>query len=69
MHSNPFEATDGEFVALKNDEGQFSLWPTTIPVPAGWVAQTEPMPRESCLEYIEQHWRDLRPNSVMAEPT
>ncbi|MBE1162048.1 MbtH family protein [Dyella acidiphila] len=66
MHSNPFEATDGEFIALMNDEGQYSLWPTSIPVPAGWAAQTAPMSRENCLGYIEQHWTDMRPNSLVA---
>lgn len=66
MHSNPFEATDGQFIALKNDEGQYSLWPIAIPTPAGWVAQTAPMSRENCLVYIEQNWTDLRPNSLIA---
>jgi MbtH protein len=66
MQSNPFEANDGEFVALKNEEGQYSLWPTAIPVPAGWTAQTAPMPRETCLGYIEQNWTDMRPNSLIA---
>lgn len=35
--TNPFEDPDGTYVALINDEGQHSLWPAFIEVPAGWA--------------------------------
>jgi len=34
--SNPFDDDGGTFVALINDEGQYSLWPTFADVPDGW---------------------------------
>ena len=36
MVSNPFEDPDANYFVLINDEGQHSLWPEFIEVPAGW---------------------------------
>src|SRR4051812_26948211 len=36
MATNPFEDENGTYVVLVNDEGQHSLWPAYIDVPAGW---------------------------------
>lgn len=33
--TNPFEDADDTYLALVNDEGQYSLWPAFIEVPAG----------------------------------
>ncbi len=33
--TNPFDDEDGEFLVLVNDEGQHSLWPAQLAVPAG----------------------------------
>ncbi|MEW9513663.1 MbtH family protein [Streptomyces bacillaris] len=62
---NPFEDENGTFSVLKNDEGQHSLWPAAQPVPAGWHAAHGPDTRESCLRYVEEHWTDLRPASLV----
>ncbi|MCW7946081.1 protein mbtH [Streptomyces hygroscopicus] len=63
--SNPFEDNDGEYLALVNDEGQYSLWPAYIDVPTGWSIAHEKAARQVCLDYIEAQWTDLRPRSVM----
>jgi MbtH protein len=56
---------DGDaYLALVNDEGQYSLWNKSIPTPAGWVVEGVPMTREECLEFIERSWGDMRPKSV-----
>jgi hypothetical protein len=34
--TNPFDDDNGTFIALINDEGQYSLWPTFADVPDGW---------------------------------
>jgi len=62
--SNPFEAEDGIFHALVNDEGQHSLWPNFIDTPAGWRIIHGPHSRAACLEYIEKNWTDMRPVSL-----
>jgi len=66
MQTNPFEAVDGNFLALMNDEGQFSLWPNFATVPPGWNVQFGPTSRDSCLTYIEENWTDMRPRSTAA---
>nr|WP_308431607.1 MbtH family NRPS accessory protein [Streptomyces lucensis] len=62
--SNPFENEEGGFLVLVNDEAQFSLWPAPIGVPGGWATVLESDSRQECLEYIDKHWRDVRPKSL-----
>jgi uncharacterized protein YbdZ (MbtH family) len=62
--TNPFEAEDGVFHVLVNDEGQHSLWPTFIDVPAGWRIVHNSDTRTACLQFVEKHWIDLRPKSL-----
>ncbi|MFI6133642.1 MbtH family protein [Micromonospora sp. NPDC051141] len=63
--TNPFEDPDGRFVVLVNDEDQHSLWPTFADVPAGWRVVHGEDTRESCLAYVEEHWTDMRPRSLV----
>ena len=65
--TNPFDDPDGQFLVLVNDEEQYSLWPQTLAVPAGWTAVHGPDGRQACLEYVEEHWTDLRPRSARPE--
>ncbi|WP_329570496.1 MbtH family protein [Kitasatospora sp. NBC_01266] len=65
--ANPFENDDAQYCVLVNDEGQHSLWPAAIEVPAGWVARFGPSPREACLAHVEENWTDMRPLSLVRE--
>ncbi|MCQ8773164.1 MbtH family protein [Streptomyces telluris] len=65
MSSNPFEDPDGAYLVLVNDEGQHSLWPSFADVPAGWRTALEETTREAALEYVETHWTDMRPKSLV----
>ncbi|GAB2609646.1 MbtH family protein [Streptomyces capparidis] len=62
--TNPFEDKDAAYLVLVNDEDQHSLWPAFAEVPAGWTVAFGEAPREACLEYVEEHWTDLRPKSL-----
>jgi MbtH protein len=62
---NPFDDPDGTYLALMNDEGQYSLWPAFDEVPAGWTIVNPQDSREACLDYINQHWTDMRPRSLI----
>ena len=62
--TNPFDDPEGRFLVLTNDEGQHSLWPLQVDVPAGWTRVFGEDTREACLAYVEQHWTDLRPLSL-----
>jgi MbtH protein len=64
---NPFDDPDGTFLVLVNDEEQHSLWPGSLPVPAGWTAVHGADTRQACLDYVEKNWTDLRPRSARRE--
>ncbi|MBV6699344.1 MbtH family protein [Kitasatospora aureofaciens] len=66
MSTNPFENADGRYLVLVNDEGQHSLWPAALAVPAGWDTAHGPDTRQSALDHIEANWTDMRPRSLAA---
>jgi MbtH protein len=63
--TNPFEDENGTYHVLINEEGQHSLWPTFIDVPQGWTIIHKSDTRAACLEFINQHWTDMRPKSLI----
>lgn len=66
MSANPFEQEDGVYLVLVNAERQHSLWPAAIVVPSGWTPVHGGATRQACLDYVEAHWTDLRPASLVA---
>ncbi|MFE9674323.1 MbtH family protein [Streptomyces sp. NPDC006259] len=66
MSTNPFDDTEGRFLVLVNDEGQYSLWPSFADVPGGWSVALPENTRQACLDFVESHWTDLRPRSLAA---
>lgn len=67
MMSNPFEHNDQEYVILRNDEGQFSLWPSFKETPDGWTIVGPRGQRGECLTWIDRMWTDMRPLSLVRE--
>lgn len=65
--TNPFEDDNAKYLVLINDEGQHSLWPSFIDVPRGWDIVHGADSRQSCLDYVNQHWTDMRPRSLVKE--
>jgi MbtH protein len=63
--SNPFEDENATYRVLMNDEGQHSLWPSFAEIPDGWRVVHEEDSRQACLDYVEEHWTDMRPNSLI----
>lgn len=61
---NLFDDPEGRFLVLVNDEEQHSLWPSRRAAPAGWRIVHGEDSRQACLDYVEQHWTDLRPLST-----
>ena len=66
--TNPFERDDIRYRVLVNHEGQHSLWPEVIEMPAGWRKVFGEDSREACLSYIEEAWPDIRPASLIERP-
>lgn len=65
MSTNPFDNPDGTYLVVVNDEGQHSLWPAFIEVPAGWTVVQQETDRQSALDYVERNWVDMRPTSLI----
>ncbi|KAA9373322.1 MbtH family protein [Microbispora cellulosiformans] len=65
--TNPFEDESALYLVLVNDEGQHSLWPQFAEIPQGWVAVCGPDNRDVCRAYVEKHWTDLRPRSLVRQ--
>lgn len=63
--ANPFDDHGGHFLVLVNRENQHSIWPEFAQVPAGWNAAFGPESKEACLGYVEEHWIDMRPRSLI----
>jgi MbtH protein len=64
--TNPFEEHKSTYTVLVNDEGQHSLWPSDIDVPRGWRVAHGADSRQACLDYVNKHWTDMRPLSLIA---
>ncbi|NTY61250.1 MbtH family NRPS accessory protein [Mycolicibacterium sphagni] len=64
MSTNPFDAEDGRFYVLVNDEEQHSLWPAFAEIPAGWRVVFGEALRGECVKFVEQNWSDMRPRSL-----
>jgi MbtH protein len=64
--TNPFDDDEGHFLVLRNGEGQHSLWPSFAEVPGGWTVVHSEDTRAGCLAYVEEHWTDIRPASLIA---
>ncbi|WP_433549065.1 MbtH family protein [Streptomyces sp. CA-294286] len=62
----PFEDMNGTYLVLCNEEGQHSLWPAELDVPGGWATVHGPAAYAACVEYVEEHWVDMRPRSLAA---
>jgi MbtH protein len=65
--TNPFEDENGEYLVLVNHEGQYSLWPVFLDVPAGWTVTGPRGKRSACLTWIDEHWTDMRPLSLVRQ--
>ncbi|RUL78901.1 MbtH family protein [Dyella choica] len=63
--TNPFDDEKHSFFVLVNHEGQHSLWPQFAQIPAGWEPVFGPDARQPCLDYVEAHWQDMRPRSLV----
>jgi MbtH protein len=64
--TSPFEDPDARYLVVVNHELQHALWPAFADLPAGWSVALPAASRQECLAYVERHWTDLRPASLIA---
>jgi MbtH protein len=62
---NPFDDLEASYLVVVNDESQHALWPVFAEVPAGWTVALAATSRQDCLDYVERHWTDMRPKSLI----
>lgn len=53
-----------QFQVLRNDQHQHALWPAHLTPPAGWEKMFGPHERHACVDYVRQHWTDMRPRAL-----
>ena len=63
--TNPFDNPTGTFVVLVNDEGEHSLWSAGMQPPAGWSVAHASGTLQSCVDYVNTHWTDMRPRTLL----
>ncbi|MCC5575690.1 MULTISPECIES: MbtH family protein [Microtetraspora] len=56
--------TDDHFLVVRNDEEQYSIWPSGRTLPAGWHDAGFSGAKQECLDHIETVWTDMRPLSL-----
>jgi len=54
------------FLAVVNDEQQYSIWPADLALPHGWHTTGVSGRKADCLSHIERTWIDQRPRSLRA---
>lgn len=55
---------DRTYLVVINEEEQYSIWPESRAVPAGWRAVGTRGSKAECLAYIDEVWTDMRPLST-----
>ncbi|PCG84413.1 MbtH family protein [Streptomyces sp. WZ.A104] len=58
--NSPFDDTAEGGLVLRNDRGEYSVWPADITPPAGWRTVLAADERRACLDHIDTHWRTER---------
>ncbi|MEU7870108.1 MbtH family NRPS accessory protein [Dactylosporangium sp. NPDC049140] len=56
-----------DYIVVRNDEEQYSIWPAGDPTPPGWHASGFRGARQECLDHIDLVWTDMRPASLRGE--
>ncbi|MER7582397.1 thioester reductase domain-containing protein [Kitasatospora sp. NPDC097691] len=53
----PADVSSGRHAVVRNDNGQYALWPGDLTVPAGWRQVYGPAARADCRAWVEREWR------------
>jgi MbtH protein len=53
-----------EYVVVKNEEDQFSIYFADRELPPGWQETSQRGQKAECLDYIKEVWTDMTPRSL-----
>ena len=59
-----FDSENTQFRVVINHEEQYSIWPDYKAIPEGWKSVGIEGNKQTCLDYIETTWTDMRPLSL-----
>ena len=54
------------YLAVVNDEEQYSIWLDGKAIPSGWRAAGKSGTKSECLAWIKEVWTDMTPASLRA---
>ena len=57
-------SSDRQYLVVRNDEEQYSIWPADRPAPVGWYPIGPATAKDGCLDRIRLTWTDQRPKSL-----
>lgn len=58
------EDAGAQFDVVINKEGQYAIWPSGKAMASGWSLAGVCGERQTCLDYVAEHWTDMRPRSL-----
>ena len=58
------EAQDIIYTVVVNHEEQYSIWDKDRELPPGWKEVGKQGDKQTCLDYIDEVWTDMRPLSL-----
>jgi MbtH protein len=58
------DAANDKYKVVINHEEQHSIWPADRANALGWTDVGKSGSKAECLEYIKEHWTDMRPKSL-----
>jgi MbtH protein len=58
------DAAEQTYKVVRNQEGQYSIWPASRDAPHGWQEEGKRGTKEECLAHIQVVWTDMRPASL-----
>ena len=61
------EDEDEDYIALINEEEQYSIWFSWKDIPPGWRRVGPQGKKQQVLDYIKEVWTDMRPKSLRKE--
>ncbi|RMZ58788.1 MbtH family protein [Chryseobacterium nematophagum] len=56
--------TELTYHVVINEEEQYSIWPTHKETPRGWSVVGKEGSKSTCLDFINNEWKDMRPSSL-----
>lgn len=58
-----------QYFVVVNDRNEHALWPSHLPVPAGWSREGFAGSEADCMQHVDQVWTDMSPASLSLATT